>query len=416
MRNAHRTLIFLLISTVSLLGCAADPSRELERVAKDWSLTIRASQVLPVYPLTEDLEPGDVFLVVTPLKDQVRIYKEKGFLPLDQLVTRLHQAEAYKTFYKGSYWKGQYDKVPHTRPIPGEEGKIVDAPRAAFPSYDFRVKKGGGLQLAIPVQGIPLGLGIMGASEAAGTITISDAYTYGLHAEWLAREVYHWWNKNPETRSVFMSIVRHSEEALYLRIVTRVYLTKSVQVSLRNLDAVSAGVDVAAAPELKLIDLAAEKPDDVDRSIKAYESAYAAINKQLQSVGAPGGSARFVQASRRSVTMNEPFDRPLVIGYRGFDVKVLKSGQLSVPIPSFSLLDGQADEASLLQPLEFTEDPSGLSDKYSEWVTDPKNRSAVAQWLKDNRPGLSVTPEDLPWNEEFRSLLEQLNTAFQFSP
>jgi hypothetical protein len=310
---------------------------------------------------------------------------------------------------------GQYDKIPHMRPVPGEEDSHVNAPRAAFPSYDFQIKKGAGLQLAIPVQGIPIGLGVMGASEAAGTISIRDAYTYGLHAEWLARELYRWWNNNPEARSVFMSIARQSAEPLYLRVVTRVYLTQGVQVSLRNLDAASAGADVAAAPELKLIDLAAEKPDDVDRSIKAYKSAYDAVNKQLQSVGAPGGSARFVQASRRGVTMEEDFDRPLVIGYRGFDVKVLKTGDLSVPIPSFSLLDGQADESSLLQPLDFSEDPSGLSDDYSEWVTDPKNRSAVEKWLKTNRPGLSVTPEDLPWNEEFRSLLEQLNTAFKFS-
>lgn len=415
MRDAQKTLILLLISTTALLGCAADPSRELERVAKDWSLTIRASQVLPVYPLTEDLEPGDVFLVVTPLKDQVRIYQEKGFLPLDQLVTRLHQTEAYKDFYKGSYWKGQYDKVPHTRPVPGEEGKTVKAPRAAFPSYDFKVKKGGGLQLAIPIQGVPVGLGIMGASEATGTVSISDAYTYGLHAEWLARELYQWWNNNPEARSVFMSIARQSNEPLYLRVVTRVYLTQGVDVSLRNLDAISAGADVAAAPELSLIEFAGDNPEKVDQKIKAFESAYAAINKQLQSAGTPGGSARFVQASKRGVTMKQGFDRPLVIGYRGFDVKVLESGDLSVPIPSFSLLDGQADEASLLQPLVFSEDPSGLSDDYSEWVKDPKNRSTVENWLNTNQPGLSVTPEDLPWNEEFRSLLEQLNLAFEFS-
>lgn len=414
MRDAYKTLSLLFISTTALLGCAADPSRELERVAKDWSLTIRASQVLPVYPLTEDLEPGDVFLVVTPLKDQVRIYQEKGFLPLDQLVTRLHQAEAYKDFYKGSYWKGQYDKIPHTRPVPGEEGKKVNAPRAAFPSYDFQVKKGGGLQLAIPIQGIPVGLGIMGASEATGTVTISDAYTYGLHAEWLARELYHWWNNNPEARSVFMSIARQSEEPLYLRVVTRVYLTKGVEVSLRNLDAVSAGADVAAAPELSLIEIAGDNPEKVDQKIKAYESAYAAINKQLQSTGAPGGSARIVQASRRGVTMTEPFDRPLVIGYRGFDVKVLQSGDLSVPIPSFSLLDGQADEASLLQPLNFSEDSSGLSDRYSEWITDPKNRSAIEKWLKAQHPGVSVTPEDLPWNNEFRTILQQANKEFHF--
>jgi hypothetical protein len=30
-------------------------------------MTIRASQVVPVYPLTEDLQPGEVFLVQLPV-------------------------------------------------------------------------------------------------------------------------------------------------------------------------------------------------------------------------------------------------------------------------------------------------------------------------------------------------------------
>lgn len=71
-------------------GCAQDMKREsLEAVAKDWCMTIRASRVIPVYPLTEDLQPGDIFLVQLPVKRQHEIYEQKGFLPLDNHLHRL---------------------------------------------------------------------------------------------------------------------------------------------------------------------------------------------------------------------------------------------------------------------------------------------------------------------------------------
>src|SRR5215207_1958703 len=55
---------------------------ELARVAKDWSQTIRASQVIPVYPLSEDVQPGDVFLVTETVEQQQETYLERGYLAL----------------------------------------------------------------------------------------------------------------------------------------------------------------------------------------------------------------------------------------------------------------------------------------------------------------------------------------------
>ena len=45
-------------------------------------MTIRGSQVIPVYPLTEDIQPGDVFLVQLPIDQQQKLYQQNGFLPL----------------------------------------------------------------------------------------------------------------------------------------------------------------------------------------------------------------------------------------------------------------------------------------------------------------------------------------------
>lgn len=95
----------------SLSGCACNNvQRELERVAKDWSMVIRASQVIPVYPLTEDLQPGDVFLVQQTVDKQHTEYKKRGFLPLDNMIWRINPAN-YEQFYRQSFGVGGEGKA-----------------------------------------------------------------------------------------------------------------------------------------------------------------------------------------------------------------------------------------------------------------------------------------------------------------
>lgn len=339
------------------LACAST-KKELERVAKDWCLTIRASQVLPVYPPNEDVQPGDVFLVQVPLAEQTSIYEDKGFLPLDQLVTRLHGLQAdYEAFYAASYWEPSYAMVPHPRPgapdprsssSPSNEPPNhlqVVAPRVAFPAYNFSVTKGGGLNLALPLSGVPVGLGVMGASEATGTVSLEDAFTIGLDVAPLYLKLKKWWN-TPGVRSEFTRVSAQLDgEFLYLRVVNRVFTSHRVVVSLTNQDAAGAGVDAAAAKVPTLLDF--EQDDggpasagEVKSSAEAYREALDALSGTLNGSEA-GGSVRFAQASSRSVTMDETFARPLVIGYHGFDVPVFPNGELGAPIPSFSLITGQ---------------------------------------------------------------------------
>lgn len=418
MKYYRLTAVSTLAMWISLAGCAVDPSKQLERTAKDWCMTIRASQVLPVYPLTEDVQPGDVFLVQTPISTQTDIYKKRGFLALDQLVTRFHALD-YRAFYQNGYWTGTYASIAHVRPgwpTPPATAVPVEAPRAAFPSYNFSVQRGVGLQLAIPLHGVPVGLGIMGASRATGSVTINDAYTYGVDSESLLRQLYAWWRSSPDIAETFQEIVKQTNSPVYLRVVTRVYLTGGVVVSLTNLDAVAAGADVGAAPELKLLDLSTEDPEKVEASIAAYKAALEAISGQLNEMqnNAPGGAVRFAQASQRSVTMNQTFDRPLVIGYLGFDVRVYDTGQLSAPIPSYSVLNGYVVDGSFAPIPWGTADDGGLSDLYVEWLILPGNRDKMVTWLRDQ--GLQDEPEDLPWNDQLLPVLRQADVEFHFSP
>ena len=103
--NHLNYLLFALFATVPLIinsGCCTSKKCQLEHVARDWCLTIRASQVIPVYPLTEDVQPGDVFLVQVPIDKQQDEYDQNGFLPLDNHIARINP-DGYANFYRNSF-------------------------------------------------------------------------------------------------------------------------------------------------------------------------------------------------------------------------------------------------------------------------------------------------------------------------
>jgi len=120
--------------------CSTEAQRELEHVAKDWSMTIRASQVIPVYPLTEDVQPGDIFLVQVSVDDQQKVFSEKGFLPLDNHIGRLPPT-GYVKFYDTRLNM----VVPFVLPrdwFNSADGKgLLSAMNASFPTYSFSVRK-----------------------------------------------------------------------------------------------------------------------------------------------------------------------------------------------------------------------------------------------------------------------------------
>jgi hypothetical protein len=83
--------VILPVLVIALLcGCDTTKQAQLEKAAKEWCATIRASQVIPVYPLTEDIQPGDIYLVQCPIDKQQKIYEKRGYLPLDNHLDRLN--------------------------------------------------------------------------------------------------------------------------------------------------------------------------------------------------------------------------------------------------------------------------------------------------------------------------------------
>ncbi len=326
--------LLLLWAACTASSCTTPLRNEqLEQVAKDWAMVIRASQVIPVYPLSEDLQPGDVLLVSTPIEEQVSLYKEKGFLPLDQHLIRLYSLE-FKDFYNSRYGT-ESSVIPPAQWQTASGGNSHNwklAPRAAFPTYQFSVNTGSGLNLAIPIHGVPFALGLMNSGKASGTVTISDAFTFGLDNIRLNNLVQAWGAKL-ENRSLLTRYAPHQGRSHFLRIVSRVYVTGEVSVTVNNDEATAGQLSGGADKPIELLSISKATTD------KNYADVIEAINR-LATDKLPGGKVKIATASSRSVTLSEKFERPLVIGYVGFDIPILDGGRLGTPISTLAQLTG----------------------------------------------------------------------------
>src|SRR5262245_17997407 len=484
-RSPYFATLLVILSALGAIGCSTKhaTNKHLQEVAKDWCRTIRASQVLPVYPLTEDLQPGDVFLVNIPIQDQQREWEQKGYLQLDNHVTRLLPAPDYAEFYGIDRYAidGRVHPPAHWQfPSTGQNGSTnwAAAPRAAFPSYSFSVSRSGGLNVGIPVQGVPVGLNLLGSSSATGTVTIADAYTYGADIKQV-EDMLLVWAKRPDVQGFLKAFPprdtgrkNDADKAIYdyslLRVVTRVYLTGRVNVSLytgragggtlsagekRPVESLVIGAgnpsattniekvnrllrgETASAEDAKpantpnsggpTAESSGTGDDSVDKNTpdtsgdpsgeesdepeepsgetpnaparstsqpspsdsaapstgtptpkpKASQPSVAPVAAAASNVsqsGAaafkPGGSVQVSAASSRSISLNETFARPLVIGYLGFDVTIEKDGKLGQIYSTLNQLENR---------------PQLPSEVVSYDPEDPYVRPCY-KWLRDN--------------------------------
>ena len=391
MKTHYRVLVAVLLVCLSCsAGCATyQKRRALEAVARDWCYTIRASQVLPVYPLTEDIQPGDLFLVQLPIDRQQEAYRERGFLPLDNLIARLRPS-GYKQFYENSFG---LDTLPKTL-VEHDGAGWVKAPTAAFPSYAFSVQSGQGAKVAIPVNGVPVGLSLMNSDAAEGSITLSDVRTYGVDTVSLFQDVTSWQKKNqvflrnftPHEKEKGCWYRRGRQHQNYLRVVARVYVTRKVNVALRDSGATSGKVDVGAS---KTVELLTAKTDDnpgiasaenYAKNLSALNSAIDATLKGADAV-APGGTLKVVSASSRSISMVETFPKPLVLGYLGFDMAILEDGALGPPIPTHAVVAENERPSDRPNTGAYDKDDPSVRCIESRLATDTKSRvEELEQW------------------------------------
>lgn len=391
-------LVFVLSWLLVLgSGCAASMKRrDLESVARDWSLTIRAGQVLPVYPPNEDVQPGDLFLVQMPVEQQKDVFRELGFLPLDNLLARI-EPSGYATFYAGA-----------SAPDAGKG--FSQAPTAAFPSYTFSVGSDSRGSVAISLTGVPVGMSLLNASAADGSVTIADVRTWGIDTSSLFNDVTRW-ALEPRNREMLKHYGPSTSKKFglfsqtqynHLRIVSRVYVTRRVIVSLRDTSERSGRIDSGLPDTTDLFEAAA---GGSPAGVKQYEQAIGAVNGALGRAlaadrRAPGGTVQVIAASPRSVTLDETLLTPLAIGYLAFDMKIFENGELGPPVPTHAILTGHGDTPDLIfQP----NDPSVMCINRWLSVSDRTERQArvqgLVQWWEERQlPDPDLAPTRIATN------------------
>ena len=387
----------LALFALCLARCKSTEQRrdvQLSRVAKDWCLTIRASQVLPVYPLTEDLQVGDVFLVSTPIQEEVKHLEADGFLPLDSVIARI-QPTGWQQFYNGAYGIADATVLPRQWQFPQPPPSSAPltawstAPGAAFPSYTFQVKAGAGATLAIPIQSVPVGLSLLETNDAYGTVNIAAASTYGLPITVLSPQVDTWAAENQKFLAQYApheamdakgraSTVQH-----YVRTVYRVYVAGGVNVSLIANQSRGGRVDAGASSKAVSLFDAGGTTEGADAA-KNYQSMLTSLSQSVASA-TPSASISIASASSRGVAMNETFPRPLVVGYLGFDRAINADGRLGPPLMTEDRVSGEP----IVAPATSTYSADTNADRLRAWLT-PQNRVKLNDWLARNAANTSV--------------------------
>ncbi len=356
-----RTLLMLLSLAAALAtGCAFDRRAQLKAVARDWCLTIGASQVIPVYPMTEDIQPGDVFLVQTPVQAQRDAYDDKGFLPLDMHFARLDPA-GYVDFYDTSFFDGSGTSPRLIRAWlrPSNAAAWSAAPQAAFPTYSFSVKRGGGLNLAFPISGVPVGLALMGADAADGTVVIGRARTVGVDIASLDAQLRQWAQKDEIRAQIGAFAPENAGTQCFLRVVSRIYLAGSMDVYMSAASTAAAGAQGGVSSPLSLLQ-AQTTPRDGSvgaTTIEQYGANLTKLNEILQSMPqngstdpmAIGGRIQVTAAAGRTISLRQEFDPPLTIGYLGYDVPIRTGGALGAAVATRIAITGNTSANTLFE-------------------------------------------------------------------
>jgi hypothetical protein len=402
--------LLVLLAAAMLTGCATQKmsGEQLARVAKDWSLSIRASQVIPVYPLTEDLQPGDVFLVQTPIEEQVKVYLDKGFLPLENLVTRLSPL-GYARFYRGWPHVADGDNAP-PRPWQFPQADSTDsdfssAPLAAFPTYNFSVSRSAGLNVAIPVQSVPVGLNLLDSASANGTITLKDAFTYALPARTMFDAIHQWCRDNGDYLSQYeptqpTADKKSAGSRFYLRVINRVYLVKTVDVSLFSNQGFGAGGSAGVPQPVQLLNIA-----NATEAAKQFAAVNEILSNATSSAAKPavpgdavadatptpfavGGTVKLAMATSRSVSLVETFRRPLAIGYLASDFAIGSGGKCGAPVPTLSVLEGHGPTAG--KTIEYRGCDENCT-RIRPWIKQGTNQQKLETWLAKNGGAIAIS-------------------------
>jgi len=173
----------------------------------------------------------------------------------------------------------------------------------------------------------------MGAKSASGQVTLTRAHTYGVDELTLQDQVEKFVT---DSRSNLLELVEAQPDPskpYYLQVVSRVYVTQTVSVSMYNDSAFGVTASGGVPKDVPIPDLqTTNAPANYSNMVNAVNGVVSSQQSAVAAAGglAPGGTLKFTAVSSRSVSMEETFPRPLVIGYTGFNVVITRTNLLGI--------------------------------------------------------------------------------------
>ena len=413
--------IWMMVGIVGLgmPGCTpkmgtADPGA----VAKQWSMMMREFGIVPIYPPREDVQPGDVYVLPLPpdaeLERAVIRDNPQNFLPIALHVARLDVRDDIKAHYNASIslpatpnFASATKPVAVTQPTFTAEREFpadISRPRlGGFPEFFSIQLSTASAGAVVPTEILNLGLAATGTSEKIVKVSVPMVETVGLPVARVVGRISV--DSSPITIGESEDIIQLDKKTMlgllpntlyydaptrarldrlkvewerkyandpdkrefpkgYIVLITEVYYTRAIDVSVTSSQARAFGADVtptavllerltgvkAAAPEQ--VAEAATKPaksedagnqpdenkpdepaknddDPLARAMRLQQVQLEVINRQLASQ-APGVSVRVTNVTANGVTMQRTYERPIAIGYRGIVYAVGSDGTLTL--------------------------------------------------------------------------------------
>ncbi|HFQ5056838.1 TPA: hypothetical protein ACGU7J_002241 [Vibrio vulnificus] len=391
-----------IIMLLSLQGCVSnDVQQQYEDVAKNWNFMVRASQVTPVYPLQEDLRPGDIFVTPLTMDSEIDSWRGDGYLTLNNVYARINLTpQDYSAHYQGA--------------TSSQGLSMSQPPTAAFPTYSFSFDKRLGGGLALPVSSVPVALSAAGAGAATGTVAFKDTYSIGLPDSVIHQKLQAW--NNAEMQKQLSAYTKNEDERLYvLRVITRTFSVKSVSVSLSFTETSAGNIQAGAPPtvpelwaadpeeykqvinylnqQIALKTDAGQEPEapQDDSEEEVTDQTLSELKKQLEVVKKlkeksqldaikrhiervaqtdefggyllPGASVKFSSFSQNGAAMQETFSKPLVFGYWANEYVVTRSGQLLHINRARSLVENSKAYKAMLKTIHEIPSPEKPNEK-----------------------------------------------------
>jgi len=249
-------VIFLV---ASIGGCVTTPRGA---AAREWSLTLREMQIVPVFPPREDVYVGDVYAVD---QDELKKIEEdfgaahEGFLPISILAAHIPVEQAASAFYaaRPSFPKTDLtDADPSNAAQPTDGSDIYtsgDTSRlriVGFPEFMSATITQGDISAFIPTEAVNIGAaaGFTHSQQVKLTIPVAESYAFPAAQMFNAAEAA---LKDSGIGKMFgadLVLVPDGAVIGHLRLITEVYYTRVIDVSFFNSQSRGARVDAKINP------------------------------------------------------------------------------------------------------------------------------------------------------------------------